>query len=327
MKRREFITLLGGTALAWPFGARAQQPVKPMIGFLGSAPLDGLAPYLPAFLQGIRETGLVEGRNVTIDYSWADNDNDRLQALAVELINRQTTVITAPSIAAALAAKSATSTIPIVFYTGADPVALGLVASLNRPSGNLTGITGLGNVLERKRLELLHDLIPTASSFALLVNGANPILAETTTRDVQAASRTLGLQLHVLHASTEREIDAVFAKLAELQAGGLVIGADNYFNSRSEQLATLAFRHRVPAIYQYHKFATAGGVMSYGGSFTDAYRLLGVYTGRIIKGEKPTDLPVQQSTKVELILNLKIAKALGVAIPTAILVRADEVIE
>jgi putative ABC transport system substrate-binding protein len=264
---------------------------------------------------------------VTIEYGWTNNDNDRLQALAVEFSRRQATVIVAPSIAAALAAKSATAIIPIVFYTGADPVNLGLVTSFNRPGGNLTGVTGLGNELERKRLELLHELVPTATSFALLVNAANPVLAEPTTREVQTAAQMLGLQLHVLNASTEREIDAAFARLTELHASGLVIGADNFFNSRSEQLAALALRHVVPAIYQYHKFAAAGGVMSYGGSITEAYRLVGVYTGRILRGEKPADLPVQQATKVELILNLKTAKAFGLTVPLPLLSRANEVIE
>jgi putative tryptophan/tyrosine transport system substrate-binding protein len=326
IRRRELIATLG-SAVAWPLAARAQQSAMPVIGFLSSAPLDGLAPYLPAFHQGVHENEFIEGRNVTIEYGWTNNDNDRLQALAVEFSRRPATVIVAPSIAAALAAKSATAIIPIVFYTGADPVNLGLVTSFNRPGGNLTGVTGWGHELERKRLELLHELVPTATSFALLVNAANPVLAEPTTREVQTAAQTLGLQLHVLSASTEREIDAAFARLTELHASGLVIGADNFFNSRSERLAALALRHSVPAIYQYHKFAAAGSVMSYGGSITDAYRLVGVYTGRILKGEKPADLPVQQSTKVELVINLKTAKALGLTFPITLLGRADEVIE
>jgi putative ABC transport system substrate-binding protein len=327
MKRREFIAGLGGAALVCPLTARAQQPVMPVIGFLSSASLDGLAPYLPAFRQGLAETGLLEGRNVTIEYSWADNEEDRLRALAIEFIRRPTTVITAPSVAAALAAKSATMTIPIVFYTGADPVNLGLIASLNRPSGNITGVTGLGNELGPKRLELLREMLPTATVFAVLVNAANPILAEPTVINLQAAARTLAVQLHILSASTEQEIDTAFAKLVQLHASGLVIGADNFFNSRSEQLAALALRHAVPTIYQYRNFAAAGGVMSYGGSITDAYRLVGVYAGRIVKGEKPTDLPVQQATKIELIINMKTAKALGLEVPTTLLVRADEVIE
>jgi putative ABC transport system substrate-binding protein len=326
MRRRAFIRLLSGAA-ALPLAAQAQQSAMPVIGFLSSAPLDGLAPYLAAFHRGIKENGFVEGRNVTIDYSWANNDNDRLEALAVEFSRHQTAVIVAPSFAAALAARSATAIIPIVFYTGADPVNLGLVNSFNRPGGNLTGVTGLGIELDRKRLELLHELIPTATSFALLVNAANPVLAEPTIREVQAAARTLGLQLHVLNASTERDIDTVFARLTELHTSGLVIGADNFFNSRSEQLAALALQHAVPTIYQYHKFAAAGGVMSYGASITEAYHLVGVYTGRILKGEKPTDLPVQQATKVELVLNLKTAKALGIEVPLSMLMRVNEVIE
>jgi putative ABC transport system substrate-binding protein len=327
MKRRDFITLVGGAAAAWPLAAQAQQLVLPVVGFLSSASLNGLAPYVSAFRQGVHETGLVEGRNVTIEYSWADNENDRLRALAAEFVRRQTTVIVAPSIAAAVAAKSATPTIPIVFYTGADPVHLGLVSSLNRPSGNLTGVTGLGSELEPKLLELLRELVPTATVFVLLVNRTNPILAEPTIRTVQAVADSLGLRLHVLDASTERDIDTAFERLAELQAGGLVIGADNFFNSRSEQLAALALRYAVPTVYQYHAFAAAGGVMSYGGSLGEAHRLVGVYAGRILKGEKPADLPVQQATKVELVINLKTAKTLGLTVPLTLLGRADEVIE
>ena len=324
--RRDFITLMGGAA-AWPLAARAQQAAVPVIGFLSSTALEGLAPYLSAFRQALHETGLVEGRNVTIEYRWADNENDRLRALAGEFVRRQTSVIAAPSIAAALAAKSATSTIPIVFYTGADPVSIGLVTSLSRPSGNLTGVTGLGSELEPKRLELLHELVPTATAFALLVNATNPVLAESTVKGLQAAARTLGLKLHVLNASTEQEIDAAFASFALLGAGGLVIGADNFFNSRSEQLARLSTRHAAPVVYQYHEFAAAGGVMSYGGSLTDAYRLVGGYVGRILNGEKPADLPVQRATKVDLIINLKTAKMLDLNIPASLLARADEVIE
>jgi putative ABC transport system substrate-binding protein len=326
MRRRQFITLLGG-ATAWPIAARAQQAVPPVIGFLSSASLDGFAASLPAFRQSMSESGFVEGRTVTIEYAWADNENERLGALVSELIRRQAAVIVAPNIAGALAAKSATTTIPIVFYTGGDPVKLGLVTSFNRPSGNLTGVTGLGTELGSKRLELLHELVPTARTVALLINPINSALAEPTIRDVQAAAHTLGLQVHILNAGTDSEIDTAFAKIVELQVGGLVIGADNFFNSRSEQLAALARRHAVPAIYQYRAFAAAGGLMSYGASLTDAYRLLGLYTGRILKGEKPVDLPVQQATKVDLMINLKTAKALGLTIPITLLGRADEVIE
>jgi putative ABC transport system substrate-binding protein len=326
IRRREFITLLGGAA-AWPLAARAQQPVLPVIGFLSSASLDGFAASLPAFHQGIGESGFVEGHTVTIEYAWADNENERLGALVTELIRRRATVIVAPNIAGALAAKLATTTIPIVFYTGGDPVKLGLVTSFNRPGGNLTGVIGLGTELGSKRLELLHELVPTARVVALLVNPANSALAEPTIREVQAAAHTLGLQVHILNAGTENEIDAVFGRIVELQVGGLVIGADNFFNSRSEQLAALARRHTVPAIYQYREFAAAGGLMSYGGSLTEAYRLVGLYTGRILRGEAPADLPVQQATKVELIINVKTAKALGITFPLSLLGRADEVIE
>jgi putative ABC transport system substrate-binding protein len=277
IRRREFIVTLSGAA-AWPLMVRAQQGKMPVIGFLSNVPLDGLAPYLAAFHQGIKENGFIEGSNVTIEYSWANNENDRLAELAVEFSRRQRSVIVAPSIAAALAARAATAIIPIVFYTGADPVNLGLVNSFNRPGGNLTGVTGLGHELDRKRLELLHELIPTATSFALLVNAANPVLAEPTIREAQAAARTLGLQLHVLNASTERDIETAFARLTELHTSGLVIGADNFFNSRSEQLAALALRHAVATVYQYHKFAAAGGVMSYGASITEAYHLVGVFS-------------------------------------------------
>jgi putative ABC transport system substrate-binding protein len=323
--RRHFAAALGGAA-ALPIAARGQQRM-PVIGFLSSAPIDGFAPELAAFRQGIGEHGLVEGRNVAIEFSWADNDNDRLRALAAEFVRRQIMVITAPGIAAALAAKSATTTIPVVFYTGANPVNLGLVTSLSRPTGNLTGVTGLGNELEPKRLELLHELIPAGTIFGLLVNPVNPFLAEPTTKAVEAAAQTLGLKVHVSHASTDHEIDMAYAALSQLHAGGLVVGADNFFNSRSERLAALALRHAIPTIYQYREFVTAGGVMSYGGSLTDAYRLLGIYTGRILKGEKPADLPVQQTAKVELMINMKTATALGLNIPITLLGRAEEVIE
>jgi putative tryptophan/tyrosine transport system substrate-binding protein len=326
MQRREFITLLGG-ATAWPLPARAQQIGTPAIGFLNSATREGLAPHLPVFLQALNEIGFVEGRNMTVVYGWADNDNRRLATLAAEFVGRQAAVITAPSIAAALAAKSATATIPIVFYTGADPVGLGLVASLNRPNGNLTGVTGLGTELGSKRVELLHELLPAATAVALLVNGSNSALAEPTIRDAQAAARTLGLKLHVQDARTEDEIAVAFVKSVELRAGGLVVGADNFFNAKSGQLAALALRHGLPTIYQYRDFTAAGGLMSYGGSLSDAYRLVGLYTGRILKGEKPGDLPVQQATKVELIINMRTAKVLGLAVPITLLGRADEVIE
>ena len=327
MKRRQFITLLGGAAAAWPLAARAQQrPAMPVIGYLGAASAQGYVAQLAAFRQGLQDAGYVEGRNVAVEYRWADDRYDRLPALAAELVGRQVTVIVASGAAAAPAAKAATTTIPIVFATGADPVAVGLVASLARPGGNLTGVTTLNTELGPKRLELLREAVPAATIVAALVNPSYPA-AETQSKDLQAAARTLGLQLHVLHASNEREFDAVFATLVQLRAGGLVIGADTFFNSQSEQFATLALRHAVPAIYQYCEFAAAGGLMSYGGSITASYRTVGLYVGRILKGEKPADLPVQQIAKVELIINMKTAKALGLTFPITLLGRADEVIE
>jgi len=328
MRRRQFITLLGGAAAAWPLAARAQQPI-PVVGFLSSAS-PGAYPataYLAAFRQGLKESGFVEGQNVAVEYHWAEEQFDRLPALAADLVRRQVAVVVAGGTHALLAAKAATTTIPIIFSTTVDPVEAGFVASLNRPGGNLTGWTILNVELGPKQLEWLHELVPAASSIALLVNTTNPVLAEPTTKNVQAAARTLGLQLHVLDASTDQEIDAAFATLVQLHAGGLVIGPDNFFNSRSEQLAALALRHQIPAIYQYHEFAAAGGVMSYGGNLTDAYRLVGTYSGRVLKGEKPGDLPVQQPTKIGLAINLKTAKALGLTVPPSLLAIADEVIE
>jgi putative ABC transport system substrate-binding protein len=327
MKRREFILALGGAAAAWPLAARAQKPAMPVIGFVNAASPQNYGRQLAAFLKGLGETGYVDGQNVTIEYRWAEGRNDRLPAFIADLVQRKVNVIAATTTPAALVAKAATTTIPIVFETGGDPVRLGLVASLNRPGGNLTGVTQTNLEIAPKRLQLLHELLPTASVMALLVNPANPPLAETNTKAVQTAARTLGLELHVLTASTERDFDAVFAKLIQLRAGGLVIGPDPVFTSRSEQLAALAVQYGVPAVYENHEFAAAGGLLSYGSNITDAYRLAGNYTGRVLKGDKPADLPVQQVTKVELVINLKTAKTLGLNVPNTLIGRADEVIE
>ena len=324
--RRELIVTLSGAA-AWPFAAGAQQRI-PVIGFLGAAAPGQYGPYVTGFLRGLNEVGYVEGRNVAIEYRWADGQYDRLPTLAADLVRREVTVIfTGGSTPATLAAKAATTTIPIVFQVATDPVELGLVASLSRPGGNLTGVMSLNAEVGSKRLELLHELLPTTTSIALLINPTNPALSNPQSRDLQMAARKLGLQLHVLQASTEREIDTAFATLVQVQAGGLVVSPDVLFNARNEQLAALALRHAVPVIYQYREFTAAGGLMSYGTNIADMFRLTGIYTGRILKGEKPADLPVQQATKVELIINLKTARALGITFPITLLGRADEVIE
>jgi putative tryptophan/tyrosine transport system substrate-binding protein len=331
VNRREFIALVGGasTLLAAKVNrARGQQPAVPVIGVLSAEWPDRFTDRLRAFHGGLRETGYVDGRNLAIEYRWAEGRNDRLPALAAELVRRQVSVIvTAGSTPAALAARAATTTIPIVFYLGADPVDAGLVTSLSRPGGNVTGVVTLNVEVAPKRLELLHELVPTARIIAALINPTNPVLAETLTRDLQTAAHTLGVQLHILHASSEREFNTVFASLAQLRAEGLVIGADALFNSRSEHLAALTIQHAVPAIYQFREFVSAGGLMSYGTTVADTYRPLGIYTGRILKGEKPAELAVQQATRVELIINMETAKALGVTVPLPLIGRADEVIE
>ena len=325
MKRRAFIGALGGAA-AWPFVAHGQQPAMPVVGFLGTRASGDDLQLLTAFRRGLKEAGYVEGENVAIEYRFAENQYDQLPALAADLVRRQVTMIAANG-RAAQAAKEATTTIPIAFVAGFDPVEVGLVASMARPGGNITGVSILDVELGPKRLQLLHELVPTATVIGVLVNPTDPARAETTSKELQTAAHTLGLQIHVLHASTDRDFDTVFARLVELRAGGLVIGGEPFFNSRSEQLGALTVRHAMPAIYQLRAFAAAGGLVSYGGSLTDAYRLVGVYTGQILKGAKPADLPVQRATKVEMIINLKTAKLLNLRVPQSLLGRADEVIE
>jgi putative ABC transport system substrate-binding protein len=326
MRRRKFITLLGGAAAALPLAARAQQGAMPVIGWLNSGWPDQYADRLRAFRQGLSETGHVEGRSMAIEYRWAEDQYDRLPELAADLVRRRVAVIATHSPIVAQAAKGVTTTIPIVFSIGSDPVRDGLVASLNRPGGNLTGITYLGVELGPKVLELLHEAAPTPK-VGLLINPDNPTLAEPIARDLQAAAHTLGVELHVLTARTERDFDPAFAALSELRVGALVIGPDPLFGSRTERLATLTLRHTLPAIYLDRLFAMAGGLMSYGGSLTNAWYLAGGYAGRILNGDKPADLPVQQSTKIEFVINLKTAKALGITVPQLLLGRADEIIE
>jgi len=327
MTRREFIKLIAGTAAAWPLATWAQQPALPVIGFINSDSPNGHARELAAFLKGLGETGYVDGRNVAVEYRWANGNVDRLPEMAADLVHRKVAVVAATSTPAALAAKAATTTIPIVFEIGGDPIQLGLVASLSRPADNVTGITQSNLEIVPKRLELLHELLPGARSLALLVNPAEPAIVEPMVKEALAAARALGLELHVLNASSEADFNGVFAKLRQLQAGGLVIGAGPFFTGVREQLGALALRHAVPTIFQNREFATAGGLVSYGSDITDAYRLTGIYAGRILKGDKPADLPVQQVSKVELIINLKAARALGVAVPLPLSGRADKLIE
>ena len=327
MRRREFIKAATASALAWPLAARAQQSARPVLGFVNVASAKNFTRPLSAFLKGLGETGYVDGQNVAIEYRWAEGKNDRLPSFVADLIERKVKVIAATSTPAAIVAKAATTTIPIVFTTADDPVRLGLVTSLNRPGGNVTGATQATVEVAPKQLQLLHELVPKARVMALLVNPAIPTLADSSTRALQAAARTLGLNLHVLNASTEGEFNGVFAKLIQLRAGGLVIGSDPFFTSRTEELAALAVHHGVPAVYHWREFAVAGGLVSYGAAVTDVYRLAGNYAGRILKGDKPADLPVQQVTKVEMHINQKTAKALGLTVPQALLSRADDVIE
>ena len=330
MRRREFITGIAGAATVWPLVARAQQTAMPVIGFLntGSTKTEIFPELMPAFRRGLAERGFVEGTNVAIEYRWSEGHNDVLPTMAEDLVRRNVGVIAALGGAdAALAAKAATSTIPIAFLVAIDPVASGLVASLNRPGGNLTGITTLNIEVGPKRLELLHELLPAATKFALLVNPTNSANTTVTKRDLETAAQKLGLQLSILQASSETDFEKVFASLAEIRPDGLVIGTDGFLISHSDQLGALTLRHAVPTIFQYRAFAAAGGSMSYGSSYADTYFQVGFYTGRLLKGEKPAELPVQQSTKVELIVNLKTAKALGITVPLSLLGRADEVIE
>jgi putative ABC transport system substrate-binding protein len=327
IKRRTFITLLGAAA-AWPLAARAQQVAMPVIGVLAVASPEANAIRIRAFREGLSTAGYVEGQNVKIEYRWAEAYTGRLPELAAHLVEERVAVlVTARGTSAALAAKAATASIPIVFGIAADPVDIGLVASLNRPGGNVTGVTSLNIEVAPKRLELLHELLPSVTTMGLLVNPAVPALATPVSRISQAAAHSLGLQLHVVHARRDRDFDAVFEKLIQLHAGALVIGPDNLFTSHSEQLAMLTVRHALPAVYEFREFAAAGGLMSYGSSETEYYRLVGTYVGRVLKGDKPANLPVQQSTKVELFLNLKTAKALGITVPLPVSGRADEVFE
>jgi len=326
MRRRDFIAGVAGVA-TYPLAVRAQQAAMPVIGFLNGGSPDGYFAFMvAAFRRGLKETGYVEGQNVAIEFRWAEGQYDRVPAMAAELVRRQVTVIVANT-PGNLAAKAATTTIPIVFTTGGDPVQMGLVASLSRPGGNVTGATLFAVETVAKQLEVAHEIVPTATVIAALVNPNNPY-AETLSRDLQAAARILGVQLHVLRASAERDFDAAFATLVQLRAGALVITVDPFLGSRSEQLAGLTLRHAVPAVsFEDRPFVAAGGLMSYGGSTPEGYRIAGVYAGRILKGDKPSDLPVQQVTKVELIINLKTARALGLTVPLTLLGRADEVIE
>jgi ABC-type uncharacterized transport system substrate-binding protein len=325
MRRRDFIKAIAGSAAAWPITARAQQSL-PVIGFLNGSSPDSYAPNVDAFRQGLKEAGYIEGQNVAIEYRWAEGHFDRLPDLAADLVRRQVAVIAATSTPANLVAKKATSTIPIVFTAGADPVQLGLVASLAQPGGNVTGVTQLSVEVLPKRIELAHELVPTATAIALLANPTDPT-SDSELRNAQAAARTLGLELHTLRATNKAELDDAFTTVVQMRAAVLVVANSVFFNGYMPQMAALANRYSLPTIYTYRDFVAAGGLISYGSELTESYRLAGGYTGRILKGEKAAELPVQQATKIELLINLKTAKTLGLTIPPALLARADEVIE
>jgi putative ABC transport system substrate-binding protein len=327
VRRRDFFKVIAGSAAAWPIAGRAQQQAIPVIGFVNAASAKNYTQQSAAFLKGLSETGYVDGQNLAIEYRWAEGQNDRLPAMVADLVRRQVAVIAATTTPAALAAKAANTTIPIVFETGADPIKIGLVTNLSRPGGHITGVSQTSVEMAPKRMQLLHELIPTASVMALLVNPADDALAAIYTREVQAAARTLGLELHIFNASTERDLYGVFEKLIQLRVGGLVISGGAFLRSRNDTLAALALHHAVPAIFADREFAVAGGLLSYGAAIADAYRLVGNYTGRILKGDKPADLPVQEATKVELYINLKTAKTLAITVPNTLIGRADEVIE
>jgi ABC-type uncharacterized transport system substrate-binding protein len=327
MRRRTFVAALGAEVFTLPRFVQAQSAALPVVGFLSSASPVTLARPLQAFHRALEEAGYVEGKNIAIEYRWAEGRFDRLPAMAADLVRRQVTAIVATTGSAALAAKAATTSTPIVFETGADPVRLGIVASLSRPGGNVTGVSQLTTSLAPKDLELLHELLPTARVMALLINSANAIFAETEASDVRAAADTFGLELLVLNASSDGDFDGAFAELRRSGAAGLVIGGNAFFSTRLDALAALALSHGIPAVYTRREFAAAGGLLGYGNDLADTYRQVGIYAGRILKGEKPADLPVQQATKVELVINLKTAAALGLTVPTTLLARADEVIE
>ena len=325
MRRREFIGIFGATALC-PLAARAQQPTKPVVGFLNVGTADGNASLAAAFRRGLGETGYIDGQNITVEYGWAEGHFDRLPSLAADLVHRQVTAIAATTTPGALAAKGTGTTIPIIFETAGDPIKLGLVKSLNHPGDNVTGVTQLSSELISKRLGLLHELIPTAKLVGLLVDQADP-RAEAQVTDMQEAARSLDIQIDVLNASNESQIDKAFANISQAGARGLLVGTGEFLRRRAEQIVGLAAQQNLPAIYQYREFAKAGGLISYGTSLIDSYRQTGVYAGRILKGEKPGDLPVLQATKFELVINLKTAKALGLTVPSGVLAIADEVIE